>query len=107
MSSAQTTRALRTAGAGAGVRHLWITGACGAGGASCVTAEMAGAGVGGGAMLISGGGMNGGGGAAIFGGGGTTSGGGGGFLMISSITLTSIGPFTTSTTVRASPVTSA
>ncbi len=54
-------------------------------------------------MLISGGGMNGGGGAAIFGGGGTTSGGGGGFLMISSITLTSIGPFTTSTTCARKP----
>jgi hypothetical protein len=51
--------------------------------------------------------MNGGGGAATFGGGGSTSGGGGGFLTISSMTLTSIGPLTTSTTVRASPVTSA
>jgi hypothetical protein len=56
-------------------------------------------------MLISGGGMNGGGGAASFGGGGTTSGGGGGFLTTSSITLTSIGPLTTSTTLRASPLT--
>src|SRR5688572_8323578 len=51
--------------------------------------------------------MNGGGGASILGGGGTTTSGGGGGFLISSITLVSMGAFTTSTTFCARPVTSA
>ena len=56
-------------------------------------------------MLISGGGMNGGGGAASLGGGGGGVSGGG--FLISSMILVSIGAFSTSTTLRARPVTSA
>jgi hypothetical protein len=56
-------------------------------------------------MFTSGGGMNGGGGVASFGGGGGGVSGGG--FLISSMILVSIGAFSTSTTLRASPFTSA
>ena len=89
------------AGAGAGAI---VTGA---GGGATVVVVIAGAGVGGGATTTSGGGTKlGGGGANLGGGGGRFSGGGGGGFT-SSMILVSIGFLITSTTLRASPVTSA
>ena len=77
-----------------------------AGGGVCV-AVMVCTGGGGWVMTTSGGGMKGGGGASSLGGGGKGISGGGGGLTVSSMTLVSIGARTTSTTLRARPLTSA